>query len=219
MRWTGPARSRRLLRRSAELPVKSVTLDGEAGYLRDDGRPDFNRLRKVGGLHDARLHRVRSPRTRRAGSQRALPLYERRAKLKDLPHGSPGGPLVFRRTGGKKGAAPPCLPGGHRGDRLETAGHALQVRPLPLVAEDEATRSWLIIARRGHRPLHASTPVVAASRLARALLPCKVPDLRTVADRFSRTRTNRWRRNIARPANACGKPGLNGLHASPRPYS
>jgi hypothetical protein len=38
-----------------ELAVKSVLLDGEAVCLREDGRPDFNRLRSKEGCAEARL--------------------------------------------------------------------------------------------------------------------------------------------------------------------
>jgi ATP-dependent DNA ligase len=64
----------------------SVTLDGEVVCLREDGRPDFNRLRTKEGCQEARL--VAFDLLQLNGQDlRSLPLSERRTRLHGLLRG------------------------------------------------------------------------------------------------------------------------------------
>jgi bifunctional non-homologous end joining protein LigD len=92
-----------------QLPVESVTLDGEAVCLREDGRPDFNRLRTKRGCAEARF--IAFDLLELDGQDlRGLTLHERRAMLKGLLMGGPealwysievegkNGPSLFRHA-------------------------------------------------------------------------------------------------------------------------
>jgi bifunctional non-homologous end joining protein LigD len=73
-----------------QLPVESVILDGEAVCIREDGRPDFNRLRSKEGCAEARF--IAFDLLELDGQDlRALPLYERREKLTSREPRSPCG--------------------------------------------------------------------------------------------------------------------------------
>jgi bifunctional non-homologous end joining protein LigD len=90
-----------------QLPVESVTLDGEAVWLREDGRPDFNRLRTRHGCADACL--IAFDLLELNGEDlRGLPLSDRRLLLKSILQDRPealwyssefegrDGPALFR---------------------------------------------------------------------------------------------------------------------------
>jgi bifunctional non-homologous end joining protein LigD len=66
-----------------QLPVGSITLDGEAVCLLQDGRPDFNRLRSRLGCADTRL--IAFDLLELNGEDlRGLPLSDRRLLLKSI---------------------------------------------------------------------------------------------------------------------------------------
>ena len=92
------------------LPVKSITLDGEAVCLREDGRPDFNRLRTAEGCAEARL--IAFDLLELDGQDLfELPLYERRAELKRLLTGAPepfGIPSRSRERTARRSSAMPA---------------------------------------------------------------------------------------------------------------
>jgi bifunctional non-homologous end joining protein LigD len=86
------------------LPVKSITLDGEAVCIREDGRPDFNRLRTAEGCAEARL--IAFDLLELDGQDLLeLPLYERRAALKRLLTGAPEALWYSVEVEGKNGPA------------------------------------------------------------------------------------------------------------------
>jgi ATP-dependent DNA ligase len=71
----------------ARLPVESVTLDGEAVCLLEDGRPDFHALRSRHACRDARL--IAYDLVSLNGEDlRKLPLHERRKRLESLLRGN-----------------------------------------------------------------------------------------------------------------------------------
>jgi bifunctional non-homologous end joining protein LigD len=92
-----------------QLPVESIILDGEVVCLREDGRPDFNRLRSKEGCAEARL--VAFDLLEVDGKDlRGLPLNERRWQLQWLMKDAPevlwyssevegkDGPVLFRHA-------------------------------------------------------------------------------------------------------------------------
>jgi bifunctional non-homologous end joining protein LigD len=87
----------------ARLPVESVTLDGEAVCLLEDGRPDFHALRSRHACRDARLMAY-DLLALNGEDLRKLPLHERRKRLESLLSGNDA--LWFSsHVEGAKGAA------------------------------------------------------------------------------------------------------------------
>lgn len=95
----------RIAEAMARLPVKSVTIDGEAVYLREDGRPDFLALRSKRTCADATL--IAFDLLEHDGRNlRGLPLDERRQALELLLRDGPG---ALRYSPHVKGSAGPDL--------------------------------------------------------------------------------------------------------------
>jgi hypothetical protein len=120
---------------SARLPVEDVTLDGEAVCLLDDGRPDFHALRSRHACKDARLiafdllgldgEDLR--RAARAPHAIGEPVKRQRCALV----------LEQRRGRKRRGSVPACVRDGARRHRVQADRHAVQVRVVPGLEENQ----------------------------------------------------------------------------------